>query len=62
MAPGFAWALLVVLTFDTAIPPTLSWYATQDECRIHAAVKVTHYTLTNRPVSYVECRRVRVAD
>jgi hypothetical protein len=60
VTPGSAWALLVVLTFDTAFPPSPTWYATQEECQRHVAVRLFHYEITNRPVAYVECRRVRM--
>ena len=62
MTPGFAWALFIVLSFDSGFPPTPSWYATQEECRRNAAVHVFHHEIANRPVAYVECRRVRVVN
>lgn len=54
------WALIVILTFDNAIPPAPSWHATREDCEAHVAVRATHYELTGRPVSWVACQRVRI--
>jgi len=54
------WALIVILTFDNAIPPSPSWHATREDCEAHVAVRATHYELTGRPVSWVACQRVRI--
>jgi hypothetical protein len=54
------WALIVILTFDHAMPPIPSWYATQEDCRANAAAKAAHYELTGRPVSWIACQPVRV--
>lgn len=55
-----AWALMIILTFDTALPPPPSWHATRQDCEAHAAMRVYHYELTGRPVSWVGCQRVRL--
>lgn len=60
MTPGFAWALLVVMSVNTDIPAPPTWYATREECEAHAAIRVVHYEMTNRPVSYVACQRMRL--
>jgi hypothetical protein len=52
------YALLVILTFD-ATPPPPSWHATREACERQAAVEVTHYELTARPVALAQCQRVR---
>jgi hypothetical protein len=53
------YALLVVLTFDSAMPPVPSWHATRKDCEDHAPARVLHYELTSRPVAYVVCQPVR---
>ena len=60
MTPGVAWVLAIVLTFDTAMPPTPTWHATLEDCQRHAPVRVFHFEVTGRPVAYVACHRVRL--
>lgn len=61
MTPGWAYALTIILTLDAPAQPPPSWHATLQDCRATAPVRVAHYELTGRPVSWVGCQRVRVA-
>lgn len=60
MTPGYAWALLVVLTMDGRMPPVPSWHATREDCEAHIAVRAFHYEVTGRPVAWVGCQMVRM--
>lgn len=60
MTPGFAYALVILLSLDARAHPEPGWYATRAECERHAAVRVFHYELTGRPVAWVGCQRVRM--
>lgn len=60
MTPGFAYALVILLSLDAPAHPPPSWHGTRAECEAHAAVRVHHYELTGRAVSWVACQRVRM--
>jgi hypothetical protein len=60
MTPGIAYALMIVLSLDAPAHPEPTWHATREECQAHAAVRVTHYEMTARPVAWARCQRVRM--
>ena len=60
MTPGWAYALMIVLSLDAPAHPEPSWHATREACQAHAAVRVTHYEMTARPVAWTACQRVRM--
>ena len=60
MTPGFAYALVILLSLDAPAHPEPTWHATRAECEAHAPVRVLHYELTGRPVAWVACQRVRM--
>jgi hypothetical protein len=51
------WVLMVVFTLGDA--PALHWFVSPETCLEAAPAQVLHYELTNRPVAYSRCVRVR---
>lgn len=51
------YALVLFLATDNI--PRISWYATAEECRTHAAVQAFHYQIQGHQIEWSGCQAVR---